>query len=260
MRGNEYLKYRSCIDQKRERAGAISKIRKMRKEIIGNATLYLGDSRDILPGLLKMGAVITDPPYGIGFEYEASYKDKDGVFYQELLAPLKGLPLALLQYPEEMMRLVVPVLGAPDDCLVWCYNSNLPRQSRLWGFWGLRPDWSRVKQFAKNPESKKVTSLLVNSYDWLSDIQQVKNVSEEKTKHPCQLPTLLVERVITLVNPESVVDPFMGSGTTGVASMLTGKQFIGIEIEPKYFDIACERIENAQRQGNMFEEGISSNK
>ena len=52
--------------------------------------------------------------------------------------------------------------------------------------------------------------------------------------------------------PETILDPFMGSGTTGVACMNLGRKFIGIEIEPKYFDIACERIENAQRQQRMF--------
>ena len=51
---------------------------------------------------------------------------------------------------------------------------------------------------------------------------------------------------------ETILDPFMGSGTTGVAAMQLGRKFIGIEIEPKYFDIACERIENAQRQETLF--------
>ena len=57
-----------------------------------------------------------------------------------------------------------------------------------------------------------------------------------------------------LGKPASILDPFMGSGTTGVACMNLGRRFVGIEIEPKYFEIACERIENAQRQTKLFDE------
>jgi len=226
------------------------------KREIGNATLYLGDCLEILPHLPKVDAVITDPPYGIGFKYGVSYIDKGGDDYMRLIAILKGYPLALLQYPEEMMRYCVPVLGAPDDCFIWCYNSMNNRQSRIWGFWGIKPDWSQVKQLPKNPLDKRITGEQCDSgvrhYDWCADLQQVKNVSEEKTEHPCQLPSELVGRVISFAKAETVMDPFMGSGTTGVACMNLGRKFIGIEIEPKYFEIACERIENAQRQTRMF--------
>lgn len=221
-----------------------------KKEIIGNATLYLGDCLEILPTLEKVDAVITDPPYGIGFKYEESYVDTEEK-YGDLLEPLQGAPVALLQYPEEMMRLVVPVLGPPDKCLAWCYPSNIARQFRLWGLWGLSADFTQVKQPCRNPESSKVKEIMVSSYDWWEQ-PQVKNVSLEKTSHPCQIPVTSVERIIKLVKADYVLDPFMGSGTTGVACMNLGRKFIGIEIEPKYFDIACERIENAQRQARMF--------
>ena len=218
--------------------------------IIGNATLYLGDCREILPSLpAVMDAVITDPPYGIGFRYESHADDPDE--YAELLAPLRGLPLALLQYPEEMMRLVVPVLGPPNECLAWVYPSNLPRQFRLWGLWGLRAHFSEVKQPARNPDCAKVKNLEVATYDWWEQ-PQVKGNGSEKTAHPCQIPVSSVERVIRLTRAGSVVDPFMGSGTTGVACLKRGAEFIGIEREPKYFDIACRRIEDAQRQARMF--------
>ena len=220
-----------------------------RIERIGNAQLYLGDCRDILPTLGKVDAVVTDPPYGIGFKYE-SHED-DATEYADLMLPLRGLPVALLQYPEEMMRLVTPVLGAPDECLAWVYPSNLPRQFRLWGLWRLRANFSGVRQPAKNPDCAKVKNLSVASYDWWEQ-PQVKGNGAEKTAHPCQIPVSCVERVISLTGVQSVVDPFMGSGTTGVACMNLGRSFIGIEREPKYFDIACERIENALRQERLF--------
>lgn len=222
-----------------------------RIERMGNAVLLLGDCLEILPTLPKVDAVITDPPYGIGFKYGDEYRDAGGNDYTDLLMGLRGYPLALLQYPEEMMRYIVPVLGAPDECLAWVYPSNLRRQFRLWGIWKLNIDFGRVKQAAKNPESAKVKSLMVDSYDWWEQ-PQVKNVSDEKVNHPCQIPVSMVERIIKLTDAGSVIDPFLGSGTTAIACMNLGRKFIGIEIEPKYFDIACERIENAQRQVRLF--------
>jgi DNA modification methylase len=220
-------------------------------EYIGNATLYLGDCRDILPTLDEVDAVITDPPYCIGFDYEGDYTDTDEDAYIEMIAMLQQRPTALLQYPEEMMRLIVPSLGPPDEVLAWVYPSNLRRQFRLWGLWSLKADFNAVKQPCRNPDSKKVKNEMVASYDWWEQ-PQVKNVSAEKTDHPCQIPVTSVERVIRLVGASSVLDPFMGSGTTGVACMNLGRKFIGIEREPKYFEIACQRIEDAQRQERMF--------
>ena len=219
--------------------------------IIGNATLYLGDCREILPALPKVDAVITDPPYGIGFKYEG--RDDNGVDLQICISQISQmkLPSAILMYPEDLMRQIVPILGIPNECLAWCYPSNLKRQFRLWGIWGMHINFSLYKQKAKNPESSKVSDLMVDSYDWWEQ-PQIKNVSLEKTDHPCQLPISMLERILKLTDVMTAVDPFMGSGTTGVACMNLGRKFIGIEIEPKYFDIACRRIEDAQRQQRMF--------
>lgn len=220
---------------------------------IEDCRLILGDCREVLPLLPKVDLILTDPPYGIGFRYDGDFVDSDSE-YADLLRPLAGMPLALLQYPEEMMRLVCPVLGAPQECLIWTYNSNLPRQSRIWGFWNVHVDFSLVKVSAKNINCAKVKDPLVTSYDWISDVQQVKGNALEKTEHPCQLPIRIVERVIGITDPATICDPFMGSGTTGVACVNLGRKFIGIERERKYFDIACRRIEQAYAQPRLFEE------
>ena len=218
--------------------------------IIGNATLYLGDCRDILPTLPEgPDGVIMDPPYGIGFQYD-EHKD-DEASYGELLEPFQGMPVALLQYPEEMMRLVVPVLGPPDEVLAWVYPSNLKRQFRLWGIWGLDVDFNAVKQPCRNADDPRVKNSMVASYDWWEQ-PQVKNVSAEKTAHPCQIPVSSVERILRLTGMQYPIDPFLGSGTSGVAAAKLGLPFIGIEKSPAYFEIACKRIEDAQRQGDMF--------
>ncbi len=225
-----------------------------RIETIGGCTLYLGDCLEILPSLDGNHAVLTDPPYGIGFEGYALHVD-DPAAYSPLIAQLVGRRLALLQYPEEMMRLIVPILGAPGEVLAWVYPSNLARQFRLWGLWGLKATFSNVPQPARNPNSEKVRSLSVPSYDWWEQ-PQVKNVSAEKEDHPCQIPTTAMERVLRLTEIETAIDPFMGSGTTGVACVNLGRKFIGIEIDPKYFDIACRRIEEAYRQPRLFAEPL----
>ena len=223
----------------------------MKPVIIGDCTLYQGDCLEIMPTLGKVDAVVTDPPYGIGFKYE-SHNDTEAAF-KSFINALREHPVALLQYPEEMMRLVVPILGAPDEVMAWVYGSNLPRQLRLWGFWGCDVDPRRAKQPARNPESKKVLSDIVAGYDW-REIPQVKNVSADKTEHPCQLPVSVANWALETLHAQTILDPFMGSGTTGVACAKLGRKFIGIELEPKYFDIACERIQKAYDQPDMFVE------
>jgi DNA modification methylase len=222
-----------------------------RVEQIGDCMLVLGDCREVLPTLGRVDAVVSDPPYGIQFRYGGEYRDLRGSAYVNMLAALKPFPRCLLQYPEETMEYFVPLFGAPNECFIWVYNSNIARQARIFSFWGLDVDLSRVRVPAKNPTDPRVSSL-VTSYDWTADFQQVKNVSREKTKHPCQVPSGLMERIVTFIRSDTVIDPFMGSGTTGVACVKLGRKFIGIEIEPKYFDIACRRIEAAYAQPDLF--------
>jgi hypothetical protein len=133
--------------------------------------IYHGDCREVLPALPD-SIVVSDPPYGIDFKYGGAYKDVGGAAYSDLLRVLLGRKNVLLQYPEEMMRYMVPLFGAPDDCLAWCYNSNTARQFRLWGFWGVAPDFSRVRVPAKNPTDSRV-SALVSSYDWTTNFRSI---------------------------------------------------------------------------------------
>jgi len=220
----------------------------MIKETIGNATLYCADCRNLE---LSADVFISDPPYGIGFKYDGEYADNGGNEYTELLKVFCGKQSILLQYPEETMRYFVPLFGVPDDCVAWCYNSNTNRQFRLWSFFGLKPDFNAYKVKPKNPTDKRVAES-VRSYDWFDDLQQVKNVSEEKTEHPCQISVAQMERIVLLSKQKIVCDPFMGSGSTGVACAKHGIDFIGVEREQKYFDIACERIYREQSQQRLF--------
>lgn len=221
------------------------------KVVIGNCELWHGDCREILPLLPKVDVMISDPPYGIGFNYDGEYTDKGGDDYINLLRVFEGSPSILLQYPEETMRYFVPLFGVPDDCVAWCYNSNTNRQFRLWSFFRIKPKFEAYQVKPKNPTDSRVSES-VRSYDWFDDIQQVKNVSLEKTGHPCQISVAQMERIVSLSSASSVCDPFMGSGTTGVACINLGRKFVGIERERKYFDIACLRIKQAYAQGQLI--------
>jgi len=240
---NSAKSYALAIETMREKLESFHRVQ------IGDCTLYQGDCREILPLLPKVDAVVTDPPYGINFGY-STHNDTEANFV-DFMNALKGMSVALLQYPEEMMRLVCPVLGAPQEVLTWVYGSNLPRQTRLWGFWNCLVDPKNSKQPCRNPESSKVKNDLVAGYDW-REFPQVKNVSVEKTAHPCQVSVDLMLWVFDCLYADIILDPFMGSGTTGVACVKTGRKFIGIELDPDYFDIACKRVREAYAQPDMF--------
>jgi site-specific DNA-methyltransferase (adenine-specific) len=229
---------------------------------VSKIELIQGDCLDVMAGMeaQSVDAVITDPPYNIGFSYSLYEDTLSDDEYIALISTLKGLPLAIIHYPEETMKYFVPALGVPNDVIVWCYNSNLTKQSRLINFYNLSPDMSKVKQPYKNANDKRIKKLVeeigssgAKLYDWFSDIQLVKNISREKTEHPCPVPVALMERIILLTTNEgdTILDPFMGSGTTGVACVKTGRNFTGIELDPEYFAIAQERIRVAQMQPTL---------
>ena len=117
---------------------------------------------------------------------------------------------------------------------------------------GARPDFNLVRQPYKNPNDKRIKKRIAEGktgsklYDWWN-VNQVKNVSKDKTKHPCQMPQEVMDNIIGILPDKDeivVIDPFMGSGTTGEACRLLGRDFIGIELDEKYFKIAKNRIES----------------
>lgn len=220
----------------------------MRIETIGAATLYLGDCREILPSLPKVDAVITDPPYGINYSKYESHID-DPALYPQLMADLQ--------------RLAEPLV-----CDGWMCVFQTAKMASMWPEWfgkkwrlvalpktfvqilpGIGPTWATdyalIWPVGKPTQRGK-------SRDWF--IQETSDMSLRPKGHPCPRPLSGMIHLVDALseNGQSVVDPFMGSGTTGVACMNLGRKFIGVEIEPKYFDIACRRIEDAQRQSRLI--------
>jgi site-specific DNA-methyltransferase (adenine-specific) len=221
---------------------------------IGDATLYHGDCREILPTLERVDAVITDPPYGVGFKYESHDDCVDG--YIEWLWPI-------IEESEALCTDCSPVF-------VWQSGTNLrylsvwfPRRWRLFvaakNFVQMRPtamQWSFDPVVCWWTGTGKPWSAGTASKDFAiaNTAPVVATPGNIEKGHPCPRPLDLMRLVVgQWVRPDTcALDPFMGSGTTGVACAQLGRKFIGIEIERKYFDIACERIENAQRQGQMI--------
>lgn len=248
-----------------------------RKEVIGDATLYLGDCLEILPTLPSESAdmVWTDPPYGHG--------NADGdLLSRRAEAVGDGRASALVAIandgPEDMRRVVDGALVEAarilkrDCCCCCCCGGGGPSPTFAWV--AQRMDSGGLQFFhsviwdKKNPglgwryrrqhEMVMVAHRVGGKLAWADEaIKHPNIVSISKPKdgeHPNEKPVDLVVRFVGLhtVRDQVVLDPFMGSGTTGVACMNLGRKFIGIEIEPKYFDIACRRIEDAQRQQRMF--------
>jgi DNA modification methylase len=203
--------------------------------------------------------ILTDPPYNIGFKYpnyDDNLSDQD---YIDMIKLFKGFKSAIIQYPEETMRYVVPALGVPDKVITWCYNANYNIKMagkryyhfhRLISIYNTYPDFTRVKQPYKNLKDKRIQARMAagsegtNLYDWFSDIQIVKNVSKEKTIHPCPIPEKLIERLILLLTNEgdTIFDPFMGCGTVPYVAKKLNRNYIGCEIDKTYFDVAVKRV------------------
>ena len=192
--------------------------------IIGDATLYLGDCREILPTLPKVDAVVTDPPYGIG---------------------IAANPVRQMHEKSEWD-------SAPPDAAVFDALLRAAGVHVIWGgnYFALPPSQCFLVWDKAQPED---FSLAMCEQAWCSKKQPAKifhkSVLSYRKEHPTQKPVELLAWCIEKIGrPDTILDPFMGSGTTGVAAVQLGRKFIGIEIEPKYFDIACRRIEDAQRQ------------
>jgi DNA modification methylase len=208
-----------------------------RKEIIGDCTLYLGNCEDILPSLGSVGAVITDPPYGIG---ASGGVGKYGIMKWK--ATDSGWDNAP---PSEC--LINSVLAASKKHIIWGGNYFMLPPTRCFLVWDKGAGF-RNRTFAECEMAW--TSFDANAKVFTRDPLAAGDYRGKE--HPTQKPVALMQWCIEFARADSILDPFMGSGSAGVACALMGKCFIGIEIEDRYFDIACKRIRRAYSQSDMF--------
>jgi site-specific DNA-methyltransferase (adenine-specific)/modification methylase len=203
------------------------------KQKIGDCLLIRGDCAEILPTLGRFDAVITDPPYGINVGAMGMGKGKKAGEFErfdwDVSAPnVSGL------------------LEIANAVIIWGGNYFALPASGCW------LAWDKMQQFSGADMELAWTNLKTPIKAFR--MSRVEAYGSMDKQHPTQKPIALMRWCIEQAgNPQTILDPFMGSGTTGVAAIQLGRTFTGIEREPKYFDIACKRIEQAYAQGQLFE-------
>lgn len=212
---------------------------------IGNARLIHGDCREVLPLLPPVDLVLTDPPYGINADKAAAKNEgKWGWKFHGHTEWDAERP------PREIFDLMGEQVRRGGVFIVWGgnYFTDFLPPTMQWLVWdkGQRNFSLADCEFAWSSQTRAAR---IFTYSRGAALQDGK-------EHPTQKPIALMEWCIEQAanKPRTILDPFMGSGTTGVAAVKMGRLFIGIERERKYFDIACERIAAAQAQGALFDE------
>lgn len=227
-------------------------------EVIGNATLHLGNCLDVLPRFPADAALISDPPYGIGTNTDRTGRRKGGLSHgpTPTMADKSYRPIHGDNKPFDPS----PLLGF-EKVILWGGNHFCQHLSGAphWLVWdkriGTTPDdsadcelaWTNLKGPAR-----------MHRQLWRGLCREgEENIASGRASwrlHPTQKPVALMSWCIEQAGmPQTVADPYMGSGSTGVAAVRLGLQFVGCEIDRQYFDIACERINDAQRQLSLLD-------
>jgi len=245
-----------------------------RKEVIGDATLYLGDCLEVMPALpdAAIDMIWTDPPYG--------HSNHDGDWNSRLneVRGIEGKPIAnddadgMRRVVDGMLVEASRVLKPDCCCCCCCCGGGGPRPTFAWVADRMDRDgltffhsviWDKKNpglgwRYRRQHEMVMVSHRAGGKLSWADQNVTARNVFSlmppREREHPNEKPLGLVDHFIRLhtVYGDIVCDPFMGSGTTGVACAKLGRKFIGIELHEPYFDIACRRIEDAYRQPDMF--------
>lgn len=228
---------------------------KSRVENIGAATLYLGDALEIMSDIRGVDAVMTDPPYN----FSTSSSGTKHNFWGDAVNSAYWFSAVFSGY--------LKTIGPARDGIIWQFlnwKTFIPLQKAAWdaglkfdsllvwdkenlgtgGMVGLRPSYELVALIAVN--DGKIPNR------GLPDIWRCQWASHRPTGHPAEKPLPLMSRLVAETPAQTILDPFMGSGTTGAAAVASSRKFIGIEMDEGFFDVACRRIEEAQRQGDLF--------
>lgn len=215
----------------------------MREEIIGDCRLFLGDCRDVLPALGRVDAVVTDPPFGMAFQsnYRATQHEK-------------------IANDESTDLLVWACNIVPrHSSYVFCRWDNLrdvpkPKSLVTW----VKNNWSMGDLEHEHARQTEVACFYPGPDHFFPNGRPTDVIAAPRTGnvfHPTEKPVQLIEAMVRWTSGQ-VFDPFMGSGTTGVACAQMGRHFVGCEINEAYFDIACRRIEEAYKQPRLFDDPV----
>lgn len=206
----------------------------MKKVTIGNATLYCGDSLELIGRLSGIDAVVTDPPYGIGASVQTLGAGKKD-FYRGSW--------------DKTTIDILPFMKFEFLCF-WGgnYYTNILPPTNDWLIWHKKNDGRSFSEC---------------EMAWTNFNKQTRHFqhhwSGEQKKHPTQKPLSVMKWCLGFIpKDKTILDPFMGSGTTGVAAIQMGRRFIGIEMEEKYFDISCIRIADANRSVSLLADSFKN--
>lgn len=209
---------------------------------LNDCSLYLGDCLDVLPTLApgSVDAVVTDPPYGIGKRL-VSGGTTSGGWHRMVASQADEWDVRPSRESFDL------IFGMSDEQIIWGGN-----------FFGLPPCnkplcWDKIRPNQKNvSEWEYAWTSLTGRAEMFRHCANGGFLLATPREHPTQKPVALMEWCLGFVEGETILDPYMGSGTTGIACVKAGRRFIGIEREPKYFEIAKRRIAEAYDQYALF--------
>lgn len=220
-----------------------------RVERIGPATLYLGDCLNIIASLEAHAAVLTDPPYGI--DYQSGHATQDLWAGGERIANDRDVVV------RDRALALCSQLSAPPMVVFGSHKAPEPHGTRMSLVWdkgpalGMgaldlpwKPSWEMIHIIGKGFTGKRDGGVIYHP--------PVQSMAKNGREHPNEKPVGLLQKLLQKMPNGPVLDPFMGSGSTGVAAVRMGRAFTGIELVPAYFEIACERIAAAVAQPDMF--------
>jgi len=213
-----------------------------RKEVIGDCTLYLGDCLEVMPSLSGVDAVVTDPPYGMSFvssfrreetKHKEILNDKD----ENILHKALNFPFSHSAYFFCRWNNLVNIPKTPQSVITWVKNNH--------SMGDLKHEHARQAELILFYKGKN------HFFPKKRPNDIIKAPRTGNDFHPSQKPIDLMGAVIEWTDG-MIADPFMGSGTTLVACAKMKRKGIGIELDEKYFDIACKRVDDAYKQTDLF--------
>lgn len=210
--------------------------------IAEGVTVFLGDCREILPTLTGIDAVISDPPYGMNKDFANDAPEAADALVGHVMRWAKDTASGnVLAFWSAQRMGVIEAVFAPKRVMIWHKTFAIYAPNNV----GYRYE-PIVWVSGKEATTKRG--------DIFEAFPIAFKAQAENAAHPTQKPLAVMEEILRdFTKPKDLVlDPFMGSGTTGVAAVKMGRRFTGIEIEPKYFDIACRRVSDALRQQDLF--------
>ncbi len=237
----------------------------MRIERIGQATLYLGDCLEVLP-LVRADACLTSPPYNLrGF-----HQSKKGTVKHEYDGFSDDLPED--KYQERQLAVAELLFDQVDGPLFYSHKNRIVKGRLISPLeWMNKSRWTVHQQVVINKGSGanvdkrrffpvhevmlvcfKDADGRLNNAACLTDVWQVEQVNRKVAGFPAAMPPSMAHKALAATDAAVVLDPYMGSGTTGIAAVTQGKQFIGIELVEASFNLACERIAEAQQRQDIF--------